>query len=360
MFRRSAARACRARLLQSSGFATVSESLLKVSVVDGGRPAASVSLVLKAGPRFEAKPGLAHVLKNFAFKGTSQRSALKTVVLSVTLGREYLAFTAQFLRGDEKYFVDVLSGLVTSSNFANHELHESVAPQIEAEARAASADPAVVAIDVAHTLAFRSGLGNPLLAPSHNTITVEDVKAFAAQTFTKDNVAIIGSNVQVADLTQLVQKSLEGLTSGTTATIPTKYYGGESRISAHTLPTIFIGFGTSTPSPPLAVLSSYLDPTPSMKWSEGLSPLSVLPVEASVQVVHESYSDGALLGILIQGPTTEVVKEAGKIAVKALKDAGAGAINSDALTRALSKARFSAASALEGHEGLTASVAAQV
>jgi ubiquinol-cytochrome c reductase core subunit 2 len=235
-----------------------------------------------------------------------------------------------------------------------------VAPQVEAEAHATSTDPGAVAVDAAHVLAFRTGLGNPLLASSHNGITVEDVKAFAAQAFTKENVAIVGSGVQDAVLTQLVQKSLKGLPSGTTSSPPTKYHGGESRISAHTLPTVYIGFGTSTPTPSLAVLASYLDPTPSLKWSKGLSPLSNLPAGASIRVVYDAYSDGALLGLLVQGPSAEVVKEAGKIAVKALKDAGAGAIKSDALTRALSRAKFSAASAVEGREGLTAAVASQV
>lgn len=262
--------------------------------------------------------------------------------------------------GSREYFVDVLSGVLTSSNFAIHELHESVVPQVEAEARATSANPGAVAVDAAHALAFRTGLGNPLLASSHNGITVEDIREFATQAFTKENVAIVGSGVKDTVLTPLVQESLKGLPSGTTTSPSTKYHGGESRISAHTLPTVFVGFGTSTPSPSLAILASYLDPTPSLKWSEGLSPLSNLPPGASIRVVHDAYTDGALLGLLIQGPSVEVVKEAGKIAVNALKDAGAGAIKSNAFIRALSRAKFSAASAVEGREGLAVAVADQV
>lgn len=250
--------------------------------------------------------------------------------------------------------------MLTSPKFATYELHETVAPQVEAEAQAASADPTTTALDVAHTLAFRTGLGNPLFASSHGALGIEDIKAFAAQAFTKENVAVIGSGIQDATLTQLVQKALGALpSSAVSSTSATKYYGGESRVDAHAIPTVFIGFGTSTPSPALSVLASYLDPTPSLKWSEGVSPLSSVPKGTSVTVVNETYSDGALFGILVQGATASLVKEAGIIAVKALKDASSG-IEADGLKRAISKAKFSAASALEGREGLAASFAPQV
>jgi len=369
MLARSTARACRARLTQKSGLATAADSSLKVAAVDNGQPTSSVTLVLKAGSRFETTPGAAHVLKNFAFKGTSQRSALRIVreselhggVLSATLGREYLALTAEFLRGDEEYFVDVLSGVLTSSKFATHELHETVAPQVEAEANAGLADPVAVALDVAHSLAFRNGLGNPLFASPHGTLTIEDVKAFAAQAFTKENVAVIGSGVSDAVLSQLVQKTLAQLPSSPASTATaTKYYGGESRVNAHSTPTVFIGFGTSTPSAALSVLASYLDPTPSVKWSDGVSPLSKLPKGTTVQIVHEVYSDGALFGLLVQGENAAAVKEASTIAVQALKSVSSGTLESEELARAVSKAKFSAASSVEGREGLAAVYAPQL
>lgn len=54
-------------------FATVVEaSGLKVAAVDNGQPTASVTVLVKAGPRHESKAGVAHALKNYAFKvGTS-------------------------------------------------------------------------------------------------------------------------------------------------------------------------------------------------------------------------------------------------------------------------------------------------
>lgn len=50
-------------------FATVVESAgVKVAAVDHGQPTSAVTFLVKAGSRFETKPGVAHALKNFAFK----------------------------------------------------------------------------------------------------------------------------------------------------------------------------------------------------------------------------------------------------------------------------------------------------
>jgi ubiquinol-cytochrome c reductase core subunit 2 len=48
--------------------ATVVENPFKIAAVDNGQPTASVTVVVKAGPRYETTPGAAHVLKFFAFK----------------------------------------------------------------------------------------------------------------------------------------------------------------------------------------------------------------------------------------------------------------------------------------------------
>jgi ubiquinol-cytochrome c reductase core subunit 2 len=50
-------------------FATVVESSgVKVAAADSGSPTASVTLLVKAGSRYENLPGVAHALKNYAFK----------------------------------------------------------------------------------------------------------------------------------------------------------------------------------------------------------------------------------------------------------------------------------------------------
>lgn len=257
-----------------------------------------------------------------------------------------------------EYFVDVLSGVLTSTTFAPHELHEVVAPQVEAESRSALGDPATIALDVAHGLAFRNGLGNPLFASQ--PVSLDAIKQYAAQAFTKENIAMIGSGISEATLARLVQNKLGSLPTGlkTVPSTATKYFGGESRVSSPGRPaTLFIGFGTEKPTPALSVLAAYFDPTPSLKWTEGTSPLAKLPTGVTAHVVHNAYSDGALLAILIQGEDVAAVTEAGKFAVQAFKGAADG-LKDDAFGKAVAKAKYGAASALEGTRDVSSTVLA--
>ncbi|TFY68655.1 hypothetical protein EVJ58_g878 [Rhodofomes roseus] len=320
--RSSAARSA-SRLARN--FATVVDTAgVKVAAVDNGEPTSAVTFLVKAGSRFESKPGVAHALKGFAFKSTEKRSFLGTIreaelyggVLSTSLTREHLALTAEFLRGDEPLFVDIISSFIKSAKYTRHELDEYVVP---------------------------------------------DVKAYAQNVFTPGNLAVLGTGIDAATLQKLVEQSLGSLSSASAPTSsPSSYFGGETRIEAHGAPeTIFIGLGTTgAPSAELAVLSAHLDPTPSVKWSKGTSPIAAgVPEGISVKTVLLPYSDAALYGILIQGESTEGVKAAGKAAVAALK--ASGDLKGDDLKKAVAKAKFAAASALDGRDNLVFALGAQ-
>ena len=263
------------------------------------------------------------------------------------------------------FFVDVLSSIITSSKFSPWELKELVLPVVAEETRVSSVDPALQALEIAHALAFRSGLGSSLFAPSHPSVTIDDVKSFATQAFTKENIAILGTGIDSTVLSKLAEKHLASLTeTGTPTASASKYFGGESRQSVQSgLQTIFIGFGTTGASPAeLAVLSAYLSPKPSVKWSAGTSPLSsVIPSGTSVQTVLLPYSDATLFGLLIQGETAEGVKEAAAASVKVLKDtSSSGSVKPEELKKAIVKAKFAAASSIENREGFISTLGPQV
>ncbi len=63
-------RATRLVTASKRGFATVVDASpgFKVAAVDNGQPTSSVTVLLKAGSRYESKPGVAHTLSSFAFK----------------------------------------------------------------------------------------------------------------------------------------------------------------------------------------------------------------------------------------------------------------------------------------------------
>jgi len=66
-----ASRASTARNIQriARSFATVVDTIgVKVAAVDYNQPTSSVTVLVKAGSRFEPKQGVANALKNFAFK----------------------------------------------------------------------------------------------------------------------------------------------------------------------------------------------------------------------------------------------------------------------------------------------------
>lgn len=236
-----------------------------------------------------------------------------------------------------------------------------------AESLAASSDPATHAIELAHALAFRSGLGSSLFG-TPSGITAEDVKSYAAGVFGKDNVAILGTGIDQSTLQKLVEKHLSSSqTVGDKLAESPKstYFGGETRVphSEHTHgapQTLFIGYGVAgSSSPELSVLASYLNTKPSLKWSQSTSPLSAsLPEGTSASVVLLPYSDATLFGLVIQGKTTALVKEAGKAAVSALK--AAGGVKSEELKKAVAKAKFEAASGVEGREGVVSTFGPQV
>lgn len=301
-------------------------------------------------------------------------------VLSSSLTREHIAYTAEFLRGDEcvfgplfcvlhfttlsrAFFVDVLSSLLTSPKFKPWEMTETVLPTVEAESIAAGGNPVTRALELAHTLAFRSGLGSSVFAPQHTDITAEDVQAYASSVFGKGNVAILGTGIDSATLAKLVEKSAASASSGAAPSAPeSKYFGGETRFEAHSGPqTVFIGFGTTgASSAELAVLASHLSPAPSTKWGQGTSPISAsVPAGTHVQTVLLPYSDATLFGLLVQGPTPAAVKEAATASVKALKDA-TGSLKAEDLKKAVAKAKFAAASAAEDRLGYITTFGPQV
>ncbi|KAF9446857.1 LuxS/MPP-like metallohydrolase [Macrolepiota fuliginosa MF-IS2] len=345
---------------------------VRVAAVDFGQPTSAVTVLVKAGSRFQNKEGVANVLKNFAFKSTAKRSAIGTVreaelyggLLSASLGREHLALTAEFLRGDEAFFVDVLSSFVTSARFTRHELEEYVKPLVESDAEAVASNPATRALEAAHALAFRSGLGSSLFAPAHNDINVADIKAFASSAFAKGNVAVIGTNIDSSTLNKLVEQSFTAATAaeGSTAAPASKYFGGETRLEGSGGPqTLFIGFGAEgAPSAELAALAAHLSTQPSVKWSKSLSPIATaIPEGAQVQSVYLPYSDASLFGLLVQAESVGGVKEAAKVAVEALRNAAKG-LKEEEVKGAVARAKFAAASGVESREGLVNVLGAKI
>jgi ubiquinol-cytochrome c reductase core subunit 2 len=364
-------------------YATVSDAAVggvKVAAIDAGQPTSSVTVVVKAGSRFETTPGVAHCLKNFAFKSTAQGSALKTIreaelyggVLSSALSREHLFLSAEFLRGDEDHFLELLAAVLSSTKFSPHEYNELVLPTVQSESMAALQNPRILALDVAHQLAFRRGLGNSLFASPHSPVTAQQVRDYAQQAFAKSNLAVFGTGISTETLTKAVGSAFGSSSSAASGSSlsgsATQYYGGEHRLpldahSSGSQPAMVIAFGSnSAPTPELSVLSHLLGGTSGLKWAPGVSPLSLAADKipgASAKAFVLPYSDAGLFGVVITAPTSEGVKSLSSEVV-GLVQGLQKEVKEEELKRAIAKAKFEAASATETRDGLLTTVVPQL
>ncbi|KZT57571.1 ubiquinol-cytochrome C reductase complex core protein 2 [Calocera cornea HHB12733] len=359
------------RAHSSRAYATASPSI-SVFAQDAGQPTSSITVLVKAGSRYEPEgyAGIAHVLKNFSFKSSKERSALRTIreaelyggMLSATLTREYLAITADFLRGDEGFFLPLLASSVVSPKLISHELTELVWPNVMVDSQSAVTSGEYTALELAHAVAFRSGLGHALLNPPHaHAPAIEAVKDYASKAFTQSNLAVIGSGLSQSKLESLASQHFAGLPSGSSLSSPAAKYFGGSTVSHSLHPTLFIGYGfAGAPSAGLATLAAHLATKPRLPWSDGLSPLSTLPSSVHAESILLPYSDATLFGVLVSAKDSAGLKQGGEAVVKALKEVAAGGIKEDLVGRAKARAKFASAVVEEGKAGVIAKGAAQL
>lgn len=331
-------------------------------------------MAARAGPRFETQAGVAHALKNFAFKSTKERSALRIVreaelnggVLSATLTREHLLLTADFLKGDEEHFAKLLAEVVGNGKYCRHEYNEEVVPSMAADVAQAAQDPIATGIDALFATAYRNrGSGSSLFASPAAPVSVEAVREFAAKALNGSNVAIVSSGLSRDALQSVVSSHFGSLPvvdpiSGRTS----KYYGGDHRAAitdahGHALPLdhFFLAFEGSSllRSAPFFVLESLLGGSPSVKWSTGLGPLAQIE-GAQVHAFNTSLQDSGLFGVHVAAPTSQV-GAAAKAAAQEITKA-ADSVSSEDLARAVAQAKSVAAANWEGHRASSHQVAA--
>lgn len=348
-------------------FLSTSEAAgIKVSSIDDGRAVSEVSLVVKAGARYAPAhtPAVAHILNKFAFRDTSAKSALRLCresellggQLSSHLGREHLVLTAKFLREDLPYFVSALSNVASSTEFKPHELVEQVIPLASLEYQLAHANPEYVALENAYKALFRKGLGNALISnPKTATFTLEDVKAFSREAYTKANVSIVARGIVERDLLEIVGDKFGSLSSGSAlSSVKTQAANGDIRVEAKGPNVVVLALPSSQPNcPKMAALASHLgSETRSVKWSlGGTTPLGRLSDKtgASISAKYVPYSDASVLLITVASDSALVAKDALTGVAKVLQGVAAEGISSEELTRAVAKARVSSISAAENN-----------
>lgn len=252
---------------------------------------------------------------------------------------------------------------MSEAKFGTHEYNEEVLPSVAAEYEQALQSQSTYALDLAHGLAFRSGLGNSLLASPHSVVDFPTATSYAKAALNKSNFAVIGSNVAPATLQSLVGEFFTA--SGAALSSPqSQYFGGEVRVPAavhgsHADTYVLAFEGQAASAVELDVLRFVLGGDSSVKWSAGASPLSKLATATGkVQAFNISYSDAGLFGIVANGSSAELPSLVGG-AVAALKAAAKG-VSAEQLKAAVAKAKFAAALALDSRVGSLESLGSQV
>ncbi|KAI0137455.1 cytochrome b-c1 complex subunit 2 [Xylariales sp. AK1849] len=342
---------------------------VKVATRDSHGPTTKLAIVVKAGTRYQPAPGLTVGLEEFAFKNTQKRSALRITRESELLGgqlvayhtREALVLEASFLREDIPYFTELLAEVISQTKYTTYEFHEDVERVIHLKQAKVASDVSALALDSAHSVAFHTGLGNPLY-PSTATslksyLDENKIVDFAESVYAKSNIALIGDGATTSALSKWTEqffKSVPSSPSGSTSleSKATTYYGGEQRI-AHTGGNCYViafpGSSFGTYKPEIAVLAALLGGQSSVKWAPGFTLLSKAAAAspgATASASNLAYSDAGLLTIQVTG-AAPAVRIAAQESVKALKSIAEGTVSKEDLTKAIAKAKFDALFASE-------------
>lgn len=334
-------------------FSTQEAAGIKVVSRDDLSPISEVSVVINAGSRFNTTPGVSHVLKNFAYRNTANRSALRLVRetellggnLSASLTRDNIVLTSKFQRKDLPFFVEALGDVVSNTLFAKYELNEDVIPLTLAESKIASKNAAYVSNEAALQAAFHNGLGNPLLAETYSPVSINDVKNYASQAFTKSNITVVGSSVIAKDLASLVEKNFGDLSTGAGLSIPTtKAFAGDVRIKSSGPSALTIAFPNITAVPAYPIIAAALGGSSSVKYSNGNTILSRVAANtgATINTSFTSYGDASVLAITISNASASVTAEAAKSVAFEVREL-ASVLDIEHIESAANSVRFSTA-----------------
>jgi ubiquinol-cytochrome c reductase core subunit 2 len=293
----------------------------------------------------------------------------------------------------------------------SYEMKENTIPTAAMESAHANSIPSVAALEAAHALTFRNGLGNSIFTSRDEPVSVVQLQAFWNQVISGE-IAIVGTGMSQESLENLVKHVMAGViqedTKGTADSTGEQYesaiaeriesalknpipsaqtaalsevsyeselvpkiqsaasktFGGEVRIpiDLHLLPeiqpTLLIAYGsTSQSSTAEHVLLPYVlgvdASEASLKWSSHSSPLASAAAVAgegsSAQAYNQAYSDANLLCVEIAAEGTKRLSEAGKEVVKTLKGLK---VSEEQLKRAVGQAKLALAKKWETSEGV--------
>ncbi|KAJ9575907.1 hypothetical protein L9F63_007219 [Diploptera punctata] len=308
---------------------TVLPNKLVVASVDSLLPVSTVSVLFKAGSRYEKQEslGTTHMLriaaglttKDSTYFGITRNLQEIGASLCCDTDREAIAYTLQSTSDKLDTGLKFLQDVTTKQVFKPWELSDSI-PRLKYELGGVS--PYSKLMDAVHKAAYRSGLGNSLYCPDYlvGKHSTESLQHYVKSHFTTNRAAVVGVGVEHGELVCFAQNL--PLESGAgPAETAAKYYGGDVRVEtagdlAHVAVVVEgIHLKNTKEALAFAVLRYVLGVGPSVKWGSGASPLvkavggAVGNEPFAVSGLNASYSDSGIFGIVASSPASIAGKE---------------------------------------------------
>jgi len=221
----------------SNGLTVATDTMAGIETV-------ALGVWVKSGARDERddEHGVAHLLEHMAFKGTSRRSAWQIASDIENVGGEINAatsvettsFYARVLKDDVPLAIDILSDILTDSQFDADELRREQHVILQ-EIGAAHDTPDDIVFDKFSEAAFRgqtigrSILGTPTTVKS---FTADNIRAFMNREYAGDRMVVVASGaVKHDEFVREVEKRLGGFraTCDSKPAPPASYVGGDFR-----------------------------------------------------------------------------------------------------------------------------------
>lgn len=330
-------------MLSRASIRTYSTAPVKLVSRDAAGKLSTLSVVVNNAGSKTGKAGIPHLLSKFAFLNTETKSALRFTRESELLGgkfsnyvtRDAIVLSTTFLKEDLPYYVDALGNTLAKALYRPYELVETVVPAAKAEAEAAHADNAFVALEAAHGVSFKRGLGKPLYLSEADVFSLDEVVDYAAGAYTSGNVSIFASGVNESDLAGFVaQSSFADLPAGSTAAPAVKTYTGKESRIAKAGPSV-AAIAVPVAKADFAKYEVFAAALGTSVLAGAASPLAKIPGADSKLY---KYQDAGLFVISVVGKDAEAVGAGIKAAKKA-----ADAVSASQLSGAVKAAELSVA-----------------
>ncbi|KAK7868342.1 hypothetical protein R5R35_013642 [Gryllus longicercus] len=354
---------------------TVLPNKLIVASVENNSPISRVSILFRAGSRYETHDnyGTSHVLRIAAGLGTkcySQIGITRQIQqvganISVTSDRELISYTLETTRNELENTFDILSNVAMQQAFKPWEISDNLS-RIKYDL--AALPPVIRSVDLLHKAAFRTALGNSIFCPKHSIgkISSETLQHFVRSHYLANRGAVVGVGVDHDRLLAYAQNLC--IEDGESCDQSSTYKGGEIRVdTASSSANVAVAVeGASLKSTQealaFAVLQYAVGVGPSVKWgSQNNTPLGKAVANAAkddpcaVSALNASYSDSGLFGFVVSG-APNVAGQAVKAAVKQLRS---GNVSEEDIRRGKAQLKASVLMAVESGAELVNEIGAQ-